>query len=180
MTLIIPNTDDNNPYLEFRTYIAGEYYSYFSSFSSPSKRAAEFGYTNLGPNNYMSSYKSTIYRSTSFPQNGNNYDTNIYVRNNATTSNRGNGGDNNTEFLPSASNFNVVIKGIPISANLVPVPYYIPDDFVLIDFDYASPSANIQQGDTITISGSEVYTVITGSYNQTTRTRGILFCARTV
>jgi len=63
---------------------------------------------------------------------------------------------------------------------MVPCPYYIPDDFVLIDFDYATPSTNIQQGDTITISGSEVYTVITGSYNQTTRTRGILFCARTV
>ena len=50
----------------------------------------------------------------------------------------------------------------------------------IIDFDYASPSANIQQGDTVTISGSEVYTVIQGSYDQTTRTRGILFCARTV
>ena len=39
---------------------------------------------------------------------------------------------------------------------------------------------NIQQYDTVTISGSEVYTVIDGAYNQTTRTRGILLCARTV
>ena len=34
-------------------------------------------------------------------------------------------------------------------------------------------------GDTITVSGSEVYTVISASYNQTNRTRGIAFCART-
>lgn len=177
LTFIIPNTDDTNPYLEFRTYTAGEYSAYYSS--SVSKRAAECGYTPFGTQ-YSSPYKSTYYRSTSCPQSGNAYDSNIYVRNNATTSNRGNGGDNNTEYLPSATNFNAVIKGIPISAQLIPCPYYLPDDFVLIDFDYATPSSNIQQGDTITISGSEVYTVITGSYNQTTRTRGILFCARTV
>jgi len=63
---------------------------------------------------------------------------------------------------------------------MVPSPYNMPDDFAMIDFDYASPSTNIQQGDTITISGSEVWTVITGNYNQTTRTRGMLFCARKV
>ena len=63
--------------------------------------------------------------------------------------------------------------------NLIPVPYYIPDDFVLIQFDYSAPSANIQQGDTVTISGSEICTVITGSYRQDGATRGILFCART-
>ena len=57
---------------------------------------------------------------------------------------------------------------------------YLPDDFVLINFDHASPSQNIQQNDTITITeGSEVYTVIDGAYNQTNRTRGVLFCART-
>jgi hypothetical protein len=27
-----------------------------------------------------------------------------------------------------------VIKGIPINGNLIPCPYYMPDDFVLIDF----------------------------------------------
>lgn len=177
LTVIIPNNNDSTPYLEFRTYTAGEYIAYASQ--APSKRAAEFGYTPYD-NNYSTPYKSTYYRSTSCPQTATQYDANIYMRSNATTSNRGNGGENNTEFLPSATNFNAVIKGIPINTHLIPTPFYIPDDFVLIDFDYATPSANIQQGDTVTISGSEVYTVITGSYNQTTRTRGILFCARTV
>ena len=56
----------------------------------------------------------------------------------------------------------------------------MPDDFVLIDFKLTASGQDIKQGDTITISGSEVYTVITGSYNKNTETAGILFCARTV
>ena len=180
ITLIIPSTTDSSPYLEFRTYTAGELYNVYYGTSYPSKRAAEFGYTPFD-GSYVTYYKSTFYRSTSFPQTSQNYDANIYVRNNAVTSNRGNGGYNGTtDYLPSASNYNAVIKGIPINTQLIPTPFYIPDDFVLIDFDYATPSSNIQQGDTVTISGSEVYTVITGSYSQTTRTRGILFCARKV
>lgn len=73
-----------------------------------------------------------------------------------------------------------VIKGIPINGNLIPCPYYMPDDFVLIDFKLTASGQDIKQGDTITISGSEVYTVITGSYNKYGETAGILFCARKV
>ena len=51
---------------------------------------------------------------------------------------------------------------------------------LLIDFYYNVSGVNIQQGDTITISGSEQYTVITGSYRQTGGTYGILFCGRSV
>jgi hypothetical protein len=80
---------------------------------------------------------------------------------------------------PSSLDFNAVVKGIPINATLAPVPYYLPDDFALISFKIETPDANIQQGDTITVSASEVYTVITGSYNQTSYTSGVLFCART-
>ena len=82
--------------------------------------------------------------------------------------------------MPDSLNFNAVIKGIPLTSQFVPCPFYLPDDFVLIQFDNAQPGQNIQQFDTVTITeGSEVYTVINGSYNQTTRTRGILLCART-
>jgi len=80
---------------------------------------------------------------------------------------------------PSTMDFNAVVKGIPINATLAPVPYYLPDDFALISFKIQTPDANVQQGDTITVSASEVYTVITGSYCQTSYTSGILFCART-
>ena len=84
-----------------------------------------------------------------------------------------------TQKMPDSLNFNAVIKGIPLTSQFVPCPFYLPDDFVLIQFDNAQPGQNIQQFDTVTISNSEVYTVINGSYNQTTRTRGILLCART-
>ena len=72
-----------------------------------------------------------------------------------------------------------VIKGIPINGNLIPCPYYMPDDFVVICFKLTASGQDIKQGDTITISGSEIYTVITGSYNKYNETAGILFCART-
>ena len=97
--------------------------------------------------------------------------------------NRGRGGATiNSELadtVSSSANYGAVIKGIPLNTKLIPCPYYIPDDFALIQFDYASPDALIQMWDTVTVSGSEVYTVITASYNQTNRTRGVAFCART-
>jgi hypothetical protein len=175
-TKIIPNTSTSTPYLTFRTYLTGTYSSYGTQVT---KRMAEFGYNNLDINgNYASNYVDYRVYSNSYPQTNENNSSRIYLRNQ--TSSRSAGGYQSQNFVSSNANFNAVIKGLALNGNLIPVPYYIPDDFVLIDFDYASPSANIQQGDTITISGSEVYTVITGSYNQTTRTRGILFCARTV
>jgi hypothetical protein len=177
-TQIIPSTSEGSPNLEFRTYINGEGVNGNNYY--PSKRCAEFGYSGYQNDVYSTTYKSTNYYSNSYPQTSSSSGSTLYLRSNATTSSRNNGGYGDFDFLSSATNFNATIKGIPLNTTLIPVPYYLPDDFVLIDFDYAAPSANIQQGDTVTISGSEVYTVITGSYNQTDRTRGILFCARTI
>lgn len=183
VTVVEPSGNDSIPYIAFRSYLAGEVYAYYSG-DAPSKRSAEFGYLQYNEGQAYSDlipYKETRYVSNSYPTSGGSNDVGIYMRNNSSTSNRGNGGlSGNSEFLSSSTNYNAVIKGIPLNVQIAPCPYYLPDDFVLIDFDYAAPSANIQQGDTITISGSEVYTVITGSYNQTTRTRGILFCARAI
>ena len=85
-----------------------------------------------------------------------------------------------THTIDPAANYNAVVKGVPLNAMMVPSPYNMPEDFGLIDFVYDAPSVNIQQGDTITISGTEVWTVIHGVYNQTTKTRGILFVAMKV
>ena len=134
-------------------------------------------------------YVDTIYGTTNLTtQEGPTDYVNLYYRSNLAHTNRSMGGDvdlksNGTFYakqqLPTSTNFNAVIKGLPLSVKIAPVPYYLPNDFAMIDFDVATPQANIQQGDTITVSNQEVYTVITGSYNQTGRTRGILFCART-
>ena len=128
-------------------------------------------------------YVQDYLHATSYPTARSTGERRSYYRNNTYSEHsnfRGNPGftDYNNKS-PDVLNHNAVIKGIPISSQLIPCPYYLPDDFVLIQFDHAAPGQNIQQYDTITISGSEVYSVIDGSYNQTNRTRGILFCART-
>ena len=171
------------PELTFRTYGTGDTYSsqYYQN-----RRVAEYGYYPTDSNNRGLSYKDSVYKAVSADEYGDASEIGIYYRNNSTASNlmnRGRGGATiNSELadaVDSNANYGAVIKGIPLNTKLVPCPYYIPDDFALVQFDYASPDALIQMWDTVTVSGSEVYTVITASYNQTNRTRGIAFCART-
>ena len=113
------------------------------------------------------------------------FDTRPYYRDNATFRGRDPNSGENNQKLPDSTNYNAVIKGIPLSTNIIPCPYYLPDDFVLINFENSTPNQNIQQGDTITISGSEKYVIISASYNTAsgpgdTNTCGIAFCGRTV
>ena len=85
-------------------------------------------------------------------------------------------------------NYYKPIKGLPISYNLAPCPYYIPDDFVMIMAEISPGATEFLPGDTVTISASEVYTVINAD-NLTNQTgqdgtefnsaEGMLFCART-
>jgi hypothetical protein len=163
-----PDQNTNFVRLRFKTYPYG--------ISSPEnqKRCAEYGYdrSSRGLDSY---YYSNMPFSNSYYFES--YNNRIYYRNNAYDVG---GSTGSADAINSSANYNAVIKGIPLNTTMVPVPYYLPDDFVLIDFNYLSPSVNVQQGDTVTISGSEVYTVITGIYNQTTTTKGLLFCARTV
>ena len=89
-----------------------------------------------------------------------------------------------TVGMSSSADYYKVLKGIPLSNTFIPCPYYLPDDYVLIQFDTAPGLAEFYSGDTVTITaGSEVYTVIEAGYVQnqssSTRTRGVLFCART-
>jgi hypothetical protein len=81
---------------------------------------------------------------------------------------------------PIAPPHYTTVKGIPLFWNWIPAPVYMPDDFVLISFEYEAPSTNIQTGDIITISPTEKYYVVTGSYNQSNKTNGVLLCARFV
>ena len=80
------------------------------------------------------------------------------------------------------------IKGIPINNQLIPCPYYLPDDFVMIHAEVTPGATNFLPGDTVTISGSEVYTIIVAD-NQNNLTgldgvsqgtaNGMIFAART-
>lgn len=192
-TKIIPliSTNDKHPTLEFRTNIAGEKNHINDAYAS--KRMAEFGYNSLGYNGVTPYYSSTncsyFVQAVNSPHAGSGPlytdHARIYYRNSNDDHDRSWGGlvqteeGNQYDKVGPLADFNAVLKGIPLNGNLIPIPYYIPDDFVLISFHYNNPNTNISQGDTITISGSEIYTVITGSYNQQDHTRGILFCART-
>ena len=80
------------------------------------------------------------------------------------------------------------IKGIPLLNSFAPCPYYMPDDFVMIQVGTAPGLTQFRTGDTITVSASEIYTVITPSVEASQTgldgvsggsAIGILFCART-
>ncbi len=79
------------------------------------------------------------------------------------------------------------------NTNLVPVPYYFPDDYALIQFAVSPGNTEFRYGDTITIGTSpneEKYMVIVPAYNTNSRDwtkssspgytlcKGVLFCAR--
>ena len=96
--------------------------------------------------------------------------------------------DGTGEAVAASANFDRVMKGIPLADGVSPSLYYLPDDFVLIDFNYTPGATNFLPGDTITISASEVYEIILAGYTSQATTydrinsnsvHGILFCART-
>ena len=93
------------------------------------------------------------------------------------------------QSVSASANFDRVIKGIPLHTGVSPNLYTLPEDFVLIDFNFTPGATTFLPGDTITISASEVYEVIQYSYTNSATTydrvasnsvHGILFCARVV
>ena len=90
--------------------------------------------------------------------------------------------------ISSAANYYKPIKGLPIQSCWAPVPYYLPDDFVVIPFNVTPGATTFHPGDSIEVSASEIYKIVEVSYsvNQTTydgvasnSSEGIAFCART-
>ena len=95
--------------------------------------------------------------------------------------------ERNKNVSPSA-NYYKPIKGIPISNQLMPCPYYLPDDYIMLQVSTSPGLTAFRPGDTITISPSEIYEIIMAGY-QTSQNGldninnnssiGMLFCART-
>lgn len=163
--------------IEFDTVLA-PHYDNFSYYGYVTKRAALCGYSGFSGVNDGNHEYEEYYPAQTYPQEHNTNNDNYFYHRDHTGFGGATANESASSVDPNA-NYNAVIKGIPLHARMIPVPYYLPDDFVFINFDYATPNTFVDQFDTITISGSEVYTVISASYNQTTRTRGIAFCART-
>lgn len=199
------NTDDGNySRINFDTMTHGNFYTSYSD-SSPFTSASYHSYLRSAFVGYMGAdgnadsnartffadrYESTMSRysehandwsgttSASYGYNESNANgpNAIYAR----TSSHGKAIYPNSVASPTELDYNAVIKGIPVCSKMIPCPYYLPDDFVLIDFRYNTSETNFTQGDTITISGSEVYEIIHASYNQYNETAGIALCARRV
>ena len=71
-----------------------------------------------------------------------------------------NGAGGGTFSVNALANSHKPLKGLPISSAMMPCPYYIPDDFVIIQFVCEPGETVVYPGDTISVSGSEVYTVV--------------------
>jgi len=65
-----------------------------------------------------------------------------------------------TFTVSAAADSHKPLKGLPVCSAMMPCPYYLPDDFVVIQLVAEPGETVIYPGDTITVSGSEVYTVI--------------------
>lgn len=94
----------------------------------------------------------------------------------------------NLYAVDSSADYDRVLKGLPLSDCASPRLYTLPNDFVMIDFNFTPGATTFIVGDTITISASEVYEVILPSFTTSATTydgvannsvHGILFCART-
>lgn len=174
------STVTTDPYIGFFCSYQG---ALASSDIYASKRSAEFGFNQMNSSEVNSRVATNYYESLAYDQTIGTGTPKLYYRPGGTdkrTMGGNNYGTTATDKLDPETDFNAVVKGIPIQCTWLPCPYYLPDDFVLINFKYNQVNANIQQGDTITISGSEVYKIIEASYNQSTTTSGIAFCARIV
>ena len=90
--------------------------------------------------------------------------------------------------VSASANYYKPIKGIPVCNQVMPIPYFLPDDYVLLQVATTPGLVAFRTGDTVTVSGSEVYEIIMASYQSqqngldnvdNNSTIGMLFMART-
>ena len=170
------HTSSNQPYMQFNTHLEP---------SSWGKRAALRGYGSYstGTDITYDRYKPTIVMKSAQED---SMDSRMYFRPESGLLRYETFMTDDTtrvhDKIDDSVASNNIIKNLPLNTRLMPCPYYLPDDFALMQFEYNQIYANIQRGDRVTISGSEVWEVIDGSYdvNEESRTTGILFCGRVV
>ena len=89
--------------------------------------------------------------------------------------------------VDSAANYYKPFKGLPINERMVPCPYYLPDDFVMLQVSTTPGLTAFRTGDTVTVGGTETYEIIKASYQtqqngldgiENNSTIGMLFMAR--
>ena len=149
-------------------------YNYYTGINEPADsntntRAASYGYmrdedqdndygtqttsfacnidTDNGTNQYGSVMK-TYYRNSTYDSY--TYTSNVY----GTT----------TNAMSSSADYYKPIKGLPITNACLPIPYYLPDDFVMLQVSTTPGLTAFRTGDTVTVGGTETYEIIKASY----------------
>ena len=173
-------------------------YNYYSGLTEPADsntktRAASYGYMrDESPDSdygrQLTSFTCNIDTDNGSQQSGASMKT--YYRNSTYDSYTYNSSTygTTTHAMSSSADYYKPIKGLPITNACLPVPYYLPDDFVMLQVATTPGLVSFRTGDTVTISGSEVYEIIIASYESqqnglddvdNNSTIGMLFMART-
>jgi len=173
--------------INISTGFAGSYYSYYSSNSAAAETPTSYSLAREAFYGYVRNPGGSTYRSSS------KYECNIDTLNNLDSTNvvyyRNSTYDGlNGKYVSSAANYYKPIKGIPIGDKLIPCPYYMPDDFVLLQVATTPGLTQFRPGDTVTVSPSEVYEIVLAGYQtqqngldniNNNNTIGMLLMART-
>ncbi len=176
--------------------VPGYYYSFFNNQAEPTTgysltREANYGYlreTNNGWNYTfpVSNYSANIDTDNQYDQVLTYYRNSTYDR--ISSADQTNSYANRDKQVSSSANYYKPIKGIPICNNLMPCPYYIPDDFIMLQVATSPGLTQFRPGDTITVSPSEIYEIIVSGYQTSqngldnvsgNNSIGMIFAART-
>lgn len=119
-------------------------------------REASYGFLrNSDDNNIYQSIVTSTFESNIDTRNSNDGSANVTYYRNSTYD-----GD-----VSSSADYYKPIKGIPICNSFIPCPYYLPDDFVILQFSTIPGLTEFRPGDTVTVSPSEVYEIVLAGYS---------------
>lgn len=122
----------------------------------------------------------TYYRNSTYDKYYSSY--NSYSFNNSNVADR-------IKSVSASANYYKPMKGLPICNNMMPCPYYLPDDYVMLQVATSPGLTEFRPGDTVTVSAGEVYEIILAGYEtqqngldniDSNQSMGMLFCARTI
>ncbi len=160
-----------------------QYYGSYGSATEPvedSTKAREAFYGYLRDPGSSEDSVSSHYTCNIETDSSDNVDMMIYYRNSTYDTFSGNS-------VASGADYYKPIKGLPINERMVPCPYYLPDDFVMLQVSTTPGLTQFRTGDTVTIGGTETYEIIRASYQtqqngldgvDNNSTIGMLFLAR--
>ena len=170
-----------------RHTVPGAQYAYSNTDNSPNhepvdaqSKAREAFYGYLRDPNDPHRYTYSEYICNIETDAGHTDDMYLYYRNSTYDQHNGNA-------VASEADYYKPFKGLPLNERMVPCPYYLPDDFVMLQVATTPGLTQFRTGDTVTIGGTETYEIIRASYQtqqngldgvDNNSTIGMLFLAR--